>query len=197
MRHAFIAVALGLGCGGNDASSDAGVDARGDADAGPCWPDLVHTPRGTATVGTGLDGYQPMPDDLPLHYGIQDGFMLMAQVKMSGFAPGNPSDVYDPSNPRTRIRAYFDDTDIPLNSFAVCPHRFPYVPSPSGDYELSQEVAVVFETCWRSTHLFDQRIRVEMELMDSDGGFATDVKVVTARAPLDPHAVDDGPGCPQ
>ena len=198
MRHAMIAAALLVGCDRpNDATpGDAAIDAQIDAPpSGPCWPELVHTPKGSATLGTGHDGFQPMPDDLPLEYGIQDGFMLIAQARMSGFAPGNSSDVYDPANLRTRIRAYFDETDVPLNFYAYCPHRYPYVAAGSSEYELYEEIQIIFEVCWRSTHLFDKRIRVEMELMDNDGGFATDVKVVTARAPLGPHAVDDGPGC--
>lgn len=197
MRHVIGIMALLVGCSGNDAAL---VDAASDADvdappAGPCWPDLVHTPKGSVTVGTGRDGFQDMPEDLPLEYGIQDGFMLIANARMTGFEPGNAQDPYDPANLRTRIHAYFDDTNVPLNFFAYCPHRYPYVPSGNGDFVLYESIAVIFETCWRSAHLFDKRIRVEMELMDNDGGFATDVKVVTARAPLGPHAVDDGPGC--
>ena len=190
-------MALLVGCGNNDAALvDAPIDADVDAPPpGPCWPELVHTPKGSATVGTGTGAYQDMPEDLPLEYGIQDGFMLIANARMSGFAPGNLQDPYDEGNLRTRIHAYFDDTNIPLNFYAHCPHRYPYVDSGTGDYVLYESIQVIFEPCWRSAHLFDKRIRVEMELMDNEGGFATDVKVVTARAPLGPHAVDDGPGC--
>ena len=91
--------------------------------------------------------------------------------------------------------AFFDDTNIPLNYDAKCPFRYPYVPTGSGQYMLQESAAVIFELCWRSAHLFDKRIRVELEIMDDEGGYTTDAKVVTARAPLGPHSVDDGPGC--
>jgi hypothetical protein len=195
MRRSIVAAALVMGgCGSNDAAPiDAAVDAS--VDAGPCWPELARTPKGSAVLGTGRDGFQPMPEDLPLEYGIQDGFMLIAQVKMSGFAPGNPQDVYDPANLRTGIRVFFDETNIPLNFYANCPYRYPYVPGGGSDYVLYESIPIIFEVCWRSNHLFDERLRIELEIMDNEGGFTTDVKVVTARAPLDPHAIDEGPGC--
>ncbi|MEJ7599675.1 MAG: hypothetical protein WKG01_17340 [Kofleriaceae bacterium] len=195
MRLTYVAAMILVGgCENNAADVDAAIDIDAPP-SGPCWPDLVHVPKGSATVGTGRDGFESMPEDLPLDYGNQDGFMLIANAKMTGFDPGNPNDNYDARNPRTRIRAYFDDTGVPLNFDAHCPFRYPYLPAGSSEYALTQSIAVIFEVCWRSTHLFDKRIRVEMEIMDNEGGFTTDVKVVTARAPLGPHAVDDGPGC--
>ena len=80
-----------------------------------CWPDLVTFPQGTATLGTGRAAFEPMPDELPLEYGPQGGFDLVGNARMTGFYPGNPDNLLDPYNPRTRIRAFFDDTNVPLD----------------------------------------------------------------------------------
>lgn len=198
MRPAVILAAAALvGCGDAPASgvdADPGMD--GSNTPGSCWPDLVQQPRGSASLGTGRDGYETMPEVLPLEYGSQDGFMLIANVRMSGFPPGNAQDILDPGNPRTRLRAFFADTNVPLNYYAKCPFRTPYVTSSAGDYQLIEAAPVVFETCWRSEHLFGQRIRIELEMLDDDGGYTTDVKTVTAAPPLGFHPVDQGtPGC--
>ena len=197
---AIITAATLIGCGDDPSTTP---DAPIDAPPGPCWPDGTRTPGGSAVIGTGRNGFEPMPATLPLEYGAQDGFMLIAHVRMSGFQPGNPADILDPSNPRTRLRAYFDETNVPLNSYAHCPFRNPYVPTGSGEYDLIEAVPVIFETCWRSEHLFGKRIRIELELLDGDGdgdggGYTTDVKIVTAAPPTGFHPIDTGtPGCVQ
>lgn len=194
------AVAL-VGCGDDpaggmvDAGTDAGVDAPRPP-AGPCWLEQPRTPQGSAVLGTGREGFEPMPEVLPLGYGAQDGFMLFAHVRMNGFTPGNPADILDPANPRTRIRAYFHETNVPLNYYAgPCAFRIAYTPMGNGDYQLLEAVPIIFETCWRSEHLFGKKIRVELELLDSTG-YTTDVKVVTAAPPTGTHPIDMGmPGC--
>jgi hypothetical protein len=191
----FTAVAL-IGCGGgepNEMEPDASVDA--DPTPRPCWPEVTATPHGSAVLGTGRNGFETMPDVLPLEYGTQDGFMLIANARMTGFPAGNPQDILDPRNPRTRIRAYFDETNVPLNYYAKCPFRTAYVSS-GGDQTLIEAAPVIFETCWRSEHLFGKKIRVELELMDDNGGYAKDVKIVTAAPPTGFYPVDQGqPGC--
>lgn len=137
-----------------------------------------------------------MPAVLPLEYGTQDGYNLVAHVKMTGFTPGNASNILDPVNPRTRIRAFFADDNVPLNFYAKCPFRNAYVESPGGGYELVQGVAVIFETCWRSDNLIGRPIRIELELLDDAGGYTTDVKTVIAGEPEGFYPIDQGsPGC--
>src|SRR5678816_2964421 len=162
-----------------------------------CWPDLVTFPQGTATLGTGRAAFEPMPDELPLEYGPQGGFNLVANVRMTGFYPGNPHNILDPYNPRTRIRAFFDDTNVPLDFSARCGRRTAYVPSSAGGYEYPAGVGVIFDVCWRSDHLIGKRIRVELEIMDDCGGHAKDVKVVTAVPPTNGmYPIEQGtPGC--
>lgn len=174
------------------APADAMVDTP---PRGPCWLDIAKIPRGSAVLGTGRDGYQPMPDEPRLEYGTQDGFMLIASVRMTGFAPGIPWPGAD-VNLRTRIQVYFDETNIPLNEAAKCAFQFGYIPF-GNEFELIEEAPLIFDTCWRSEHLFGKKLRVELEVLDKDGGYATDVKVVTAREPDGVYPVDMGtPGCP-
>lgn len=167
------------------------------ADPAECWPDLVTFPQGTATLGTGRAAFEPMPDELPLEYGPQGGFDLVANARMTGFYPGNPNNLLDPNNPRTRIRAFFDDTNVPLDISARCGGRTAYLPSSTGGYEYPAGTSVVFEPCWRSDHLIGKRIRVELEIMDDCGGFATDTKIVTAVPPTNGmYPIEQGtPGC--
>lgn len=181
------------GGGGPDGGSDADIDAAGPP--GECWPAAPRIPQGSVTLGTGRDGFETMPAVLPLEYGAQDGFMLIANVRMTGFAPGNAQNILDPANPRTRIRAFFVEGDVPLNFYAKCPFRTAYVPS-GGSYQLIEAAPVIFETCWRSDRLFGKQIRVELEIQDGNGGYATDVKVVTAAPPIGFHPIDtNSPGC--
>jgi hypothetical protein len=94
MRPFVIVAAVALvGCGDDAPSGGDGgivVDIDAPQPVGPCWPDEPRIPQGSATLGTGRDGFETMPDVLPLEYGSQDGFMLIAHVRMTGFAPGNP-----------------------------------------------------------------------------------------------------------
>jgi hypothetical protein len=164
--------------------------------SGPCWPATVGPAKGTATLGTGRAAFEDMPDMLPLEYGVQAGFDLVANVRMSGLDPGDPASILAPTNPRTRIRAFFADTNVPLNYEANCPFRTAYVPSGTGDYQLTMGVAVIFETCWRSDRLIGQRIRVDLELEDDTGGYTADSKTVTAAAPSSGYPIEQGsPGC--
>lgn len=198
MKSCAAALALLLVACGDDAQtapSDADVDAA--ISAGPCWPDVEHVAQGSVTLGTGRSGFEPMPAELPLEYGSQDGFMFIAHARMTGFAPGNPESIIDPSNPRTRVRAYFADTGAPLNVSSFCPFRNAYVEAAGGAYDLEQEVGVVFDTCWRSDRLIGKQFRIELELMDDTGGYASDTRTVTAAAPLGPYpAEQDTPPCP-
>ncbi|MBA3818856.1 MAG: hypothetical protein H0X17_08190 [Deltaproteobacteria bacterium] len=178
----------------NPLGCDGGIDAS--ASAAGCWPELVTTPRGSAVLGTGRGGFEPMPEVLPLEYGTQDGYNLVAHVRMSGFEPGDPKNIYERRNPRTRIRAYFDDTGVPLNFYARCPFRNGYIAADDGGYELGEGVPIIFETCWRSNHLFGARIRIELELMDDAGGYTKDVRIVTAAPPTSFYPDEQGaPPC--
>ena len=182
-----ITACSGGGASGTDAAIDAFVP-------GPCWPEAT-TPHGSVVLGTGYSAFEPMPENLVLEYGVQDGYNFVANVRMTGFDPGNPNDVLDPKNPRTRIRAFFEEGNVPLNFYASCPVRLSYVAS-GGEYVMQTGVPIIFETCWRSDNLIGKRIRIDLELADSQGRIATDSKIVTAAPPTTDYPMETGsPGC--
>lgn len=180
-------------CGGTSDSpmGDATVDA--DIPTFHCWPSLQPIPRGTAVLGHGFDAFRPMGDTLPLEYGSQDGFMVKVRTRMSGFLTGGPP-ITNPANPFTRVRAYFADTGQSLQLPSECGMRDWYVQGPSGEYELFRELAVVFDVCWRMDRLNGARIRIDLDLMDATGTFASDSKVITATEPVAPgYPIDTTP----
>lgn len=195
-------------CGDNHVVAD---DMTPDLDAaidtppeytGPCWPEgPMPATQASATLGTGRGGFEPMPDVLPIEWGFQDGFMFITSVRMRGVDPGDPKDALNPFNPRTRIRAFFADTGVPLNRGSYCPFRTGYVDVGNGEYEIVQEIGVVFETCWRSDRLIGKQFRIELEITDYAGAtfVASDTKIVTAGEPLadegDWPRDYDSPGC--
>lgn len=193
MRVPFLTAAVLVACGGEPPSvslQDAPVpDGQGPTFS--CWPSIPPVVGPTAILGAAADdgSYMDMPEELPVAYGIQAGYMVIAHVRMSGITPGNPADILDPSNPFTRIRAFFDDTDIPLNPLAMCGSRFAYKETPNG-YELPFSMPVPFDTCWRYDNLVGARLRVELEIMDRDGNYAKQTKVITGGPPRGTPGVD-------
>lgn len=150
----------------------------------PCWNPVDTVARGEAVLGTGYSQFQPMPEELPLEFGTQFGFNLVANVQMRGLVPGDPKDVFAPGNPKTRILAYFDDGITPLNRHSGCPYSLGYKQIDGETYEMAEGAGIIFETCWRSEHLFGRRIRIRLEILDSANGYTTDERVVIAAPPL-------------
>jgi hypothetical protein len=166
---------------------------------GPCWPSDTATPGGSITLGSGPQGeFQPMPSELQLVYGGQDGFNLVVNVKQMGFGTGDPADILNVTNPRTRIHAFFADTDVPLMANAECPFRFGYQDIGGGEYVSVDVVSVIFDTCWRSGNLIGKQIRIEAEILDWNGTtYAMDSRTVTATAPQPGYPDEpNAPGCP-
>ena len=196
VRRLWFAALFGFGASlhgcGDDAATAADGGADGPASSGPCleelsaFPGVDPVPKGMAILGTGYDHFIAMPEELPLVFGSQNGFNVDAHVQMSGLEPGDPANLYDPSNPRTRVRAYFADDGRPLNDVAKCPFRVGYQPEGGATYELARGVPVVFDTCWRAEHLIGRQLVIKLEVVDSTNGLATDERVVTAVAPIDP-----------
>jgi hypothetical protein len=195
MKLLGLLVALAA-CGGSGGSNPE-VDAAGDdVDALPkfdCWPTIEPIPRGRAELGSGVDAFQPMPETLPLGYGPQGGFMVMVRTRTSGFLAGGPP-LTNPANPFTKPRAFFADTGQSLMiPGGNCASREWYVESTNGDLEVFREIPVIFDTCWRIDRLLGARIRIDLELMDATGSYATDVKTITATDPPPGTPVDETP----
>ena len=136
-----------------------------------------------------------MPDMLPLEFGSQQGFDLVANVMMTGLVPGDPNNTFAETNPRTRIRAYFADTNVPLNYYSECPWHYGYAPTGDGNYTLPNGVAVIFETCWQAANLIGKQVRIDLELVDSNDHYAHTSTTVTLAAPTTSYPMIDSPGC--
>lgn len=195
MRRFAVALPMLVACG-DDAmmvmtDADAAVVDTVDAyvDPYPCWPDgVTQVPHGSLTMGGGRGGFHELTDPYPLEWGVQDGAMFVLQLRMTGYAPGDPR-VFD-SGPRTRVRAYFDETGVPLARFSKCASRPPYVDNGNGAYELAAEIPLIFDTCWRADRLIGQRIRILAEIMDDDGRYVAETRVITAGEPLNEYPME-------
>jgi hypothetical protein len=184
------------GQGGGGAGDAAVDDAPTDAPRGPCWSTDGSQPRGTITLGTGQTTFMPMPDQQPLEYGPQGGFDIQVNAQMTGLLPGNPANILDPDNPRTRFRVFFVDTGESINR-GVCPFRLAYVPAATpGTYVLQVGTAVQYEVCYGSQGIFGRQVKVVLEILDSDGGYATTEKIVTPIQPVEANWPDQPNGVP-
>jgi len=156
-------------------------------------------PRGTIELGTGVEpsNYLKMPSQKPLEYGSQGGFDIQVNAKMTGLQPGNPSDILDPTNPRTRFHVEFADTGVAINR-GVCPNRLAYVPVGNGEFVLQMGTAILYEVCYGSQTILNRDLKVTLEIMDSDNGYAMVEQIVTPVAPVDPGWPDapDSQPCP-
>ena len=195
LQGSVIACLLLSACGdpeANPADRDGGSTDAADAYTGPvfmCWPDIAPVPQGTVTLGAGGgQGFAPMPETLPLEYGIQGGFMVKVWPRMTGFIVGR-SPINAPENPFTRIRATLLGTDAALQLPGNCASREWYEPNAVGGYDLHEEFAVVFNTCWQSDRLIGAQIQLDVELMDATGAFATERRIITATEPVGDHPV--------
>jgi hypothetical protein len=171
------------------------IDPTPDAPRGPCWSTEGSVPRGTITLGTGQMTYKPMPAQQPLEYGPQGGFDIQVNAQMTGLKPGNPSDILDPLNPRTRFRVFFVDTGESINR-GVCPYRLAYVPIGGDVFVLQVGTAILYEVCYGSQGILNRDVRVELEILDSDGGYARTEQIVTPIAPVDEGWPDQPNGVP-
>jgi hypothetical protein len=187
-----LSLVLVLGCGDNHPAHgpDGGPHGTGDAASdGPptttaCWDD-VYTPAGSATLGTGMLGFQPLPASIELEYGTQSvAFDLPVNAHMDGLYPGDPGNILDLSNPRTRFHGYFVDTGVLANP-GRCGTRIGYLPARGGGpgFEMEIGAPLVFPESYTSTDLFNRQIHIVLEIIDAAGNYATDEGTVTMLQP--------------
>lgn len=180
---ALATIVTAVACGGSAAAPDAN-DAPIDAPPGPCWPIDGTTPRGTIQLGADDEGaFVPMPDELHVIFGPQGGFHMPVHARATSIAPGNPADIFDPGNPRTRFLASFAATGERI-TLSDCGIRLGYKPANGSAYDLVYGHAVLFDVLLSESQVFDQQVRIVLEIIDSSGGYAKDEKVITTRAPV-------------
>jgi hypothetical protein len=167
---ALLAVSAG-GCGSGDTLESC------------AWPVESSRPAGEIELGTGIDGFEPMPDALPFILGTQGGTFLVLHARMRGLEPGNPEDLLDPDNPRTRFSGIlFDGTVVGRE----CPSTTAYQPAAeAGTFERQQWDQLEFLPFALGEGAFDTTVRLRVEVIDSLGRYASDEKDVLCRAPDD------------
>jgi hypothetical protein len=162
-------------CGGHPGQSP---DA-----AGPCWP-LDATPGGQAELGTGDIAFEPMPAMLPIiRNATQSDPYLEIHARIHGLPPGNPDNILDPGNPRTKFGATIDELGLTLG--VECPASLGYVASPqagAGGFDLVHSLRIGIGTI-PFDQLAGKQARITLVVVGSNGLYAQDTKLVTLTAP--------------
>ncbi|CAN5129086.1 hypothetical protein BH11MYX1_BH11MYX1_45880 [soil metagenome] len=199
--HVCIALALLAACDKSNTGvhGDGGVDT---APPGPCWPYETSAPKGEIELGTGDDGsptFAPMPDDIALEFGPQNGFDIPTRTRIRGLDPGDPTNILNSTNPRTRLRIFLANGNL-ADQYGTCPNRLGYTDDGAGAFTIQGNLRVMFFECFATSQLFEQQFRLQAEVIDSTGGYAKVEKLVTVHAPAGwPDAgppVDPNPACP-
>ncbi|HEY4056428.1 MAG TPA: hypothetical protein VGM39_07455 [Kofleriaceae bacterium] len=176
MRFATsVVVAALLGACGD---GSVGVDAFDN-----CWPTVAHTPHGTVEIGGGESAFEPMPETIPIFYGAQGGFGVMVRTRMTGFDPGHANFPQPPQSPFARLHASFVDRNDELTDPIPCGYQQQYEPSSVGSYDIVDSLSVGFRTCWGTDALVGAKLKVDVEMLDRDGNYATNSMVFTAGEP--------------
>jgi hypothetical protein len=190
-------VALVVGCSDNDENDGRGDEGgTGDAGAafdagGDCWPVESSTAGGEVEIGTGPLGFEPMPEAVQFILGTQGGTFLSVHARLRGLEPGNPDDLLDPTNPRTRFSAVlFDGTEVARE----CPGTVGYEPSEENSYfERKRAQNLEFLPFELGQKAFDTDITLIVEVIDAQGRYARDEKTAFAQAPEGWTDGDAGP----
>jgi hypothetical protein len=163
-------------CGGH-ASQDA--DAAGPT--GPCWP-LDAMPGGQAELGTGDITFVPMSAMIPIiRNASQSDPFLQIHSRIHGLPPGDPDDILDPGNPRTKVGATIDELGLTLG--VECPASLGYVTSPeAGAFDLIHSLRIGLGTI-PLDQVAGKQVRITLEVVGSNGLYAQDVKMATITLP--------------
>lgn len=162
------------------AACDGGEHAP-DGPPGPCWP-VESTPGGQVALGTGDVIFEPMPAVLQISRsaGQSDPF-LQIHARMRGMPPGDPDDIFEPTNPRTKATAAIDEVGLMLGS--PCPARFGYIAaSEPGAFDMIYSYRLGFGT-FPIDQAFGKQARITLEVVGANGLSARDEKLVTLMAP--------------
>jgi hypothetical protein len=161
-------------CGSNDSPV---------ADAGPCWP-LNATPGGQVELGTGDITFAPMPDMIAIISSVsQSDPYLQVHSRIRGLPPGDPENIFDPRNPKTKVSAVIADLALTLG--VECPASLGYIASPSspqsGDFDLSPHslrLGFGFDHP-PLDQLSGKQALITIEVVGSNGRYAKADKLVT------------------
>jgi hypothetical protein len=168
--HRAVGVSLLLAsCGSNEHAA---------VDAGPCWP-LNATPGGQVELGTGDITFEPMPDVLPIINNLsQSDPYLLVHARIRGLPPGNPGDIFDPRNPKTKVSAAIVDLGLMLG--VECPASLGYIAAPEpGAFDLSPHSLRLGFGSFPPDQASGKQARITVEVVGSNGLSAQAEKLVT------------------
>jgi hypothetical protein len=148
---------------------------------GPCWP-LPSTPGGQVELGTGDVDFEPMPDTLPIiRNASQSDPYLEVHSRIHGIPPGNPGNILDPHNPRTKASVAIEELGLMLG--VECPGSLGYVASPeAGAFDMLHSLRVGFGD-FPPEQAAGKQARITIEVVGSNKLYAQDTKLVTLIAP--------------
>ena len=172
VRSALGASLLLASCGGHDSPA---------VDAGPCWP-LSATPGGQVELGTGDLTFEPWPATMAIiTSSAQSDPFVEVHARIRDLPPGNPNNIFDPHNPKTKASLVIDGLTFPQG--VECPGTLGYVASPvAGAFDLLHSLHVGFGTT-PLDQVAGKQARVTIEVVGSDGHYAKDEQFVTLMAP--------------
>lgn len=165
-------------------------------DDGPGFPHdvcapLDATPGAEVELGIGESTFEPMPDVLPVVRDLsQSDPHIVVNARIRGLPPGNPDDILDRHNPRTKASAAIEDLGWTLGP--ECPGSLPYVASPEpGAYDLIQPYKLGFMGL-PVDEAAGKQARITIEVIGTNGLSARAEKLVTLMVP--PRGTSGAPG---
>lgn len=169
LSRGALGILLLAGCGGGD-------DAPPDA-AGPCWP-LEASPGGEVEIGTGDIEFEPLADTLEIISSpAQSDPFVEIHSRIRGMPPGDPNDLFNPANPKTKISVAVDSLGLVLAN--ECPATFGYAPSSeSGAFDMVHSLHVGFGFM-SIADVPGKQARVTIEVVGSNRRYAKAEKLVT------------------
>lgn len=169
---ALTAGLLVAACGGGSGSHDGPAPPMG-----PCWP-LDAMPGGQVEIGTGEFDFEPLGDMLPIvTSSAQSDPFVRVHARIRGMPPGNPDNLFDPRNPRTKARLEVEGIDMPVT--VDCPASIGYVAAPEpGAFDLKHSLSVGFGFMPIEPFI-NKQTRVVVEVVGSNGLSARAEKLVT------------------
>jgi hypothetical protein len=181
MRPRFVFLARGaLGtslllaaCGGNASPA---------VDAGPCWP-LSATPGGQVEIGTGELTFEPLPATLSIiTSSAQSDPFVLVHARIRDLPPGNPNDIFDPRNPKTKISLVVNGLTFPIGVDCPASRGYAAAPGMPGAFDMDQAIHVgFFDT--PLDQVSGMQARLTVEVVGSDRRYAKDEKLVMLMAP--------------
>ncbi len=173
-RHVFVlaaAVAL-TACGSTEAQPD----------AGPCWPEEFSSPGGQVQLGHVSGEFTTLTEgqNLQIETGPQGGFHFTLSARITDMDPGDPNDSLAGRNPRTRFTLFEEDGTV-ISEGQNCPTRLVYLKE-NGHTQLKFGLPILFPTS-RVHEYYETTVRIQVEVIDSDGKYASDDVSIFATTP--------------